>query len=121
MLSKIAVKMQRLLLLVRWMGGAGTAFLVSGLAFGAPAAVQSEWVHLTESGRLYYKSDARGNRIPDFSNVGYHGGGVPLPEPSVNVTAQPGSGEAGAKIQAAIEEVSKLPLDANGFRGAVLL
>ena len=30
-------------------------------------------------GKLIYVSDSLGNKIPDFSNAGYKGGGVPIP------------------------------------------
>ena len=86
----------------------------------APAA-SSEWVHPGADGRLVYKTDARGNRIPDFSNVGYRGGGVPLPDVPVRATVEPRAGDAGVRIQAAIDEVSKLAADERGVRGAVLL
>jgi hypothetical protein len=80
-------------------------------------------------GHLEYVPDAQGNVIPDFSDVGYESGIVPLPgtdgTPDVPVKAivtAPAKGvDAGPIIQAAIDQVSKLPLDANGFRGAVLL
>src|SRR5262249_33014726 len=80
-------------------------------------------------GHLAYVADAQGNTIPDCSNVGYQQGAVPLPgtngTPAVPVKAvvQPpaGGADAGAAIQAAIDLVSKLPIDANGFRGAGLL
>jgi hypothetical protein len=80
-------------------------------------------------GHLKYVPDAQGNVIPDFSNVGYESGIVPLPgtngtpDVPVKVIVKPlAKGvDAGATIQAAIDQVSKLPLDANGFRGAVLL
>ena len=85
------------------------------------AQPQSAWVHPGADGRLVYKSDERGNRIPDFSNVGYHGGGVPLPAVPVQATVEPAAGDASARIQAAIDAVSKLTPDAHGFRGAVLL
>lgn len=81
----------------------------------------SEWVHPGADGRLVYKADARGNRIPDFSNVGYRGGGVALPEAPVRATLSPAEGDAGARIQAAIDEVAKLAPDEHGIRGAVLL
>src|SRR5262249_28994686 len=76
-----------------------------------------------------YAPDAQGNTIPDFSNVGYVSGVVPLPgtggvaEVPVKAVVKPpaGGADAGATIQAAIDLVSKLPQDANGFRGAVLL
>jgi hypothetical protein len=80
-------------------------------------------------GHLKYVPDAQGNVIPDFSNVGYESGIVPLPgtngtpDVPVKVIVRPlAKGvDAGATIQAAIDQVSKLPIDANGFRGAVLL
>jgi hypothetical protein len=78
---------------------------------------------------LTYVPDAQGNVVPDFSNVGYMSGVVPLPgtngtpEVPVKAVVKPptGNADAGAAIQAAIDLVSKLPQDANGFRGAVLL
>ncbi|MDP4209007.1 MAG: T9SS type A sorting domain-containing protein [Bacteroidota bacterium] len=61
------------------------------------------------------------NRIPDFSNAGYRGGGISLPVVQVVKTVNPVSGESHKVIQDAIDEVSALPADANGMRGAVLL
>src|SRR5262249_40942139 len=63
------------------------------------------------------------------SDVGYESGVAPLPgtngTPDVPVKAivtPPAKGVgAGPIIQGAIDQVSTLPLDANGFRGAVLL
>jgi hypothetical protein len=80
-------------------------------------------------GHLKYVPDAQGNTIPDFSNVGYESGIVPLPgtngtpQVPVKVVVNPlaKNVDAGALIQAAIDQVSKLPVDAHGFRGAVLL
>src|SRR4029450_8913978 len=72
-------------------------------------------------GRLQYTADDRGNRIMDFSYAGYKGGGVALPEVRVARAVKPIDGDTGAQVQAAIDEVSKLPIDANGFRGALLL
>jgi hypothetical protein len=72
-------------------------------------------------GRLQYVSDSLGNRIPDFSNAGYMGGGVPIPYVAVRETVWPVPGDNSANIQAAIDRVSALPKDAFGFRGAVLL
>ena len=58
------------------------------------------------------------NQVPDFSFAGYQGGGVALPYVEVKETIGPSSGDAGAMIQAAIDRVSLLPLDASGFRGS---
>lgn len=72
-------------------------------------------------GRLVYVADSLGNKIPDFSNAGYKGGGVPIPYVANKETVWPVLGDNSANIQAAIDRVSALPLDASGFRGAVLL
>jgi len=72
-------------------------------------------------GKLVYVADSLGNRIPDFSNAGYKGGGVPIPYVAIREIVWPVPGDNSANIQAAIDRVSALPLDASGFRGAVLL
>ena len=67
-----------------------------------------------------------GDRIPDFSTVGFNYGNSPLPgEPGgydvpVLVTLQPGVGDQTDRIQAAIDWIATRPL-INGFRGALLL
>ena len=81
----------------------------------------SRIVHPGEDGRLVYIPDYRGNRIPDFSHVGYMGGGVPIPDVPVKITLEPEPGDDTQRIQQAINEMSLLPLDENGFRGALLL
>lgn len=81
----------------------------------------SSLVHPGADGRLVYVPDERGNTFPDFSYAGYGGGGVPLPEVPVQATVEPGTGDDALRIQAAIDRVSALPPDGNGFRGAVLL
>ena len=72
-------------------------------------------------GKLVYVADSLGNKIPDFSNAGYKGGGVPIPYVATKVTVWPVKSDNSANIQAAIDQVSSLPLDASGYRGAVLL
>ncbi len=81
----------------------------------------SSIVYSGDDGRLVYKPDARGNRIPDFSHAGYGGGGVEWPQALVVETLEPGFGGDGAAIQAAIDRVGHLPKNANGIRGAILL
>jgi hypothetical protein len=89
----------------------------------APAAgpAPPEYVTLDKSGRLAYKADGRGDRVPDFSHAGYGGGGVAIPDVPARVVVGPAPGDAGARVQAAIDEVAALPADARGFRGAVVL
>jgi hypothetical protein len=72
-------------------------------------------------GRLVYVADSLGSRIPDFSNAGYKGGGVAIPYVPVKVTVWPVPGNNSDHVQAAIDRVSAMPIDASGFRGAVLL
>ena len=73
------------------------------------------------SGRLVYVPDEQGNTIHDASHAGYRGGGAAIPTVPVRETIWPAAGDNTAHIQAAIDKVSSRPLDAAGFRGAVLL
>jgi hypothetical protein len=73
------------------------------------------------NGKLVYVADSKGNTIPDFSNAGYKGGGVPLPYVPVKVTVWPVAGDNSAVIQSAIDQVSAMTPDPSGFRGTVLL
>ncbi|MBK5269904.1 MAG: hypothetical protein JJE22_02710 [Bacteroidia bacterium] len=72
-------------------------------------------------GKLVYIADSLGNKIPDFSNAGYKGGGVAIPYIPVKATVWPVPGDNSPGIQKSIDSVSALPLDNYGFRGAVLL
>eukprot|EP00977_Amphora_coffeiformis_P005965 scaffold1270_cov252-Amphora_coffeaeformis.AAC.7 len=63
------------------------------------------------------------NTIPDFSNVGFKGGGVPIPfVPAVKIINESLSlqDDCREEIQQVIDEVADMSLDANGFRGAIL-
>lgn len=84
-------------------------------------AGQSPIAFLGKDGKMVYIGDYRGNQILDFSNVGYMGGGVKIPNVPVKATVSPGEGDDTARIQAAIDEVARLPLGKDGFRGTVLL
>lgn len=81
----------------------------------------SQLVRVGEDGRLGYPVDSRGNVIPDFSTSGFRGGDVPIPDVAVKARVSPGTGDDAAAIQGAIDRVAKLPVAADGFRGAVLL
>ena len=59
--------------------------------------------------------------LMDFSSAGYGGGGVALPSVPAKFAVTPSGGDDTRLIQAAIDAVGKLPLGADGFRGAVLL
>src|SRR4051812_46496344 len=100
------------------------ALVVCLLSAGVRAANApvSAWAQPQPDGTLRYRADDRGNTIPDFSRAGYGGGGVRLPDVAVvtRLAPQP-TGDDGARIQAALDEVGRRPADARGLRGAVLL
>lgn len=83
----------------------------------------SRVAYVGPEGQLIYAPDFRGNRIPDFSHAGYGGGGVALPDVDTKVVLYPsrGAGDDTERIQQAIDEVARLPLDDRGLRGALLL
>jgi autotransporter-associated beta strand protein len=86
-----------------------------------PVRGQALWVHFGTNGALAYNSDNLGNHLPDFSYAGYESGGVPLPVVPTRLTIGPVSGDNTTNIQNAIDAMSSLSPDTNGFRGAVLL
>jgi len=86
-------------------------------------AAKSSLVSVGSDGKLTYTKNEQGDRLMDYSSVGYKNGAA-LPSPSSvpnKVTLKPSGGDDTAAIQAALDKVSKLALDENGFRGAVLL
>ena len=85
------------------------------------AQATSTWVSFGAGGTLQYHTDPSGNKIMDFSSAGYKQGGVALPVVPVAVTISPVGGDNTSNIQNAINTVSALTADANGFRGAVVL
>lgn len=93
--------------------------IAGGFIYGQPVA-KSEWIYPGKDGRLIYKELPAGDRIMDFSHAGYMGGGVAIPTVAVKKTIKPVEGDNSINIQAAIDEVSNLPI-INGVRGTVLL
>lgn len=78
-------------------------------------------ISIGPAGHLIYDTDARGNRVPDFSNCGYAGGDRPVPNAPIRVVVAPVHGDETVRIQQAINYVAGLTPEANGLRGAVLL
>lgn len=74
-----------------------------------------------EKGKLVYTPDSLGNRIPDFSYCGYKASQQSIPAIPVKVVVPVVKGDATLRIQSALDYVATLPVDENGFRGAVLL
>ncbi|MCC6762909.1 MAG: pectate lyase [Chitinophagaceae bacterium] len=74
-----------------------------------------------EKGQLQYKPDTLGNRIPDFSYCGYKASVQAIPVVPAKVYVPLSTKDATDNIQLAIDYVSGMPKDAQGFRGAVQL
>ena len=77
-------------------------------------------ISATKAG-LKYIVQPNGDRVPDFSYAGYAAGERPIPTVAAKLVVPALSGDATSAIQAAIDQVSRLPLDASHVRGAVLL
>ncbi|HSV15212.1 MAG TPA: hypothetical protein VLI90_13215 [Tepidisphaeraceae bacterium] len=90
----------------------------------ADATGVSKLVHLGSNGKLVYEPyTEHGDVIPDFSNCGYMGGGVRIPDVAAKITLRPetGSGDDTARIQQAIDQLGNMPIGPDGFRGALVL
>lgn len=72
-------------------------------------------------GKLVYSTDSLGNQIPDYSYCGYQLSEKPIPYVPVKVFVPQIDGDATVVIQNAIDYIASLPLNTNGFRGAILL
>ena len=83
-------------------------------------AQTSSLVSVGINGKLIYTPDSKGNIVPDFSGVGYMNSESPIPTVDVVLTVNPFAGDNLANVQNAINQVAAMPLDANGFRGAIL-
>lgn len=57
----------------------------------------------------------------DFSHAGYGGGGVVPPGVSAVLRVEPGQGDDTERLQAALDEIARRPMQTDGFRGALVL
>ena len=83
------------------------AFLV--FIFNAQAQVTSSWVKIDKDNKLSYYKDSVGNRIPDFTAVGYRGGTATFPTGRLVATLSPSGGDDTYRLQQLIDSVSNLP------------
>lgn len=83
-------------------------------------AQTSSLVYLGNDGKLVYEADSLGNVVPDFSGVGYMNSDESIPTVPVVKTVAAVTGDNLANIQSAIDEVAAMPVNFNGFRGAIL-
>jgi len=83
---------------------------------------ESYFLKYQPNGKLRYRKQVLGDRIPDFSFVGYQMGNKSIPDLEVIATIYPIQGDATDYIQNIIDSVAEnVTLDADGFRGAILL
>lgn len=73
------------------------------------------------SGRLIYTKDRKGNRLIDFSHVGYHSGEKAIPDVPEKITLAPCKGDDTERIQNALDRLGSFPSNSDGHRGALLL
>lgn len=97
------------------------AALFGTAAFAQTNHWQSKFVSVDPTGKLVYHADKNGDIIPDFSQVGYYHGHKAIPQVKVVKTIQPVEGDALSVLQQAIDEISAMPKDKDGFRGALLI
>lgn len=71
--------------------------------------------------KLIYLQDEQGNQVLDFSYCGYQRSEQALPDVPVKLYIQSQNGDMTSVLQLAIDKVSSLKPDVNGFRGAILL
>ena len=100
-----------------WLVIASTAIAQSG---------ESRLVHFAPDGSrklVYQPYDDQGDTIPDFSNCGYMGGGVRLPDVSTRLTIypDPSGRDDTQRIQAAIRRVESMQPSREGIRGTLRL
>jgi Family of unknown function (DUF6298) len=101
-------------------------FLIAAVVFCLKQVLQAQKIVrpaplFSDKGKLMYTPDSLGNRIPDFSYCGYKASEQTIPNVAVKVVVPVTKGNATLRIQSALDYVANLPLDATGFRGAVLL
>lgn len=104
-------------------------FLIAAVVFSFQQALQAQKPVRSapllplyfDKGKILYTPDSLGNRIPDFSYCGYKASEQAIPDVEVKIVVPVIKGDATLRIQSALDYVASLPLDANGFRGTVLL
>jgi len=126
MVSDTMIKESQMRSTKRMSGLAMFLFFAPLLGFTSEAlsADQEASIELGPDGKLQYIPDEQGNLIPDFSRAGYMGGGVAIPDVPTRITLEPSGNETvddSPRIEMALAELAAMPVDQDGFRGALLL
>lgn len=102
------------------LGALACALVAAPTASGAAHS----YLNVTNS-VLNLAADTNGYQIPDFSHAGYESSNKELPvfgqDYAAKITLSNPSGDETDRIQDAIRKVSDLPMNASGYRGAVVL
>lgn len=93
---------------------------VSALSWFLPVNAQTFPLQV-KNNKITYTKDAKGNRILDFSYCGYKASEQDIPTVNNAVFVSQREGDATDAIQRAIDYMSSLKPNKQGFRGAVLL
>lgn len=96
------------------------SIILMGLGFVHIAYAQTFPLQV-KKGEVTYVCDEQGNRILDYSSCGYRNSNLPVPDVKNAIFVSWQEGDNAGRIQRAIDYVSSLTSDVNGFRGAVLL
>lgn len=88
--------------------------------FGTELCAQSFGLQIKDN-KIVYENDVKGNRILDFSYCGYKNSETDIPILPNSIFVPKQEGDASETIQRAIDYVSTLKPNTNGFRGVVLL
>jgi len=79
----------------------------------------SKVLYKNSAGLLISVPDYRGNRIPDYSDVGYKAGKEKIPDAPTVIELTPSGGDDTDNLEEAIKYVSGLPHNKDGIRGAI--
>src|SRR5262249_42265291 len=90
---------------------------IASAAFPISQAADIEF----RDGSVVYQADQQGNRMPDFSYAWYRASEVPIPTVLAKVVVGDPVEDNTRVIQDAIDQVSRLEANPDGFRGAVLI
>lgn len=96
-------------------------FIVVFCAIAAQSLLAQKYSLELKNGKVKYNLDQQNNRVLDFSYCGYRGSDKDIPAVPNKIFVSHQEGDCSTIIQRAINYVSSLTPDKNGFRGAVLL
>ncbi len=96
-------------------------FICPSLGLSQDTQTTDSPIQITEDHKLVYNLQPNGDRVPDYSYCGYMASEQPLPNVPVKLIVPETKEDATLLIQSAIDYVSSLPLDEQGFRGTILL